>query len=39
MIELDFDALTISGSGTFFSIVTQERARGSFQFTCEPEEE
>lgn len=39
VIELDFEALTIRGKGTFFSLTTRERAMGSFQFTCEPEEE
>lgn len=38
VIELDFDTLTISGNGTFASLITGERAMGSFQFTCEPEE-
>ncbi len=37
-IELDFENLTISGSGTYVSLITGERAMGSFQFTCEPEE-
>ncbi len=37
-IELDFENLTISGSGTYVSLITGERAVGSFQFTCEPEE-
>ncbi len=38
LIELDFDNLTISGHGTFVSLITGERAMGSFQFTCEAEE-
>lgn len=38
VVELDFDTLTISGNGTFVSLITGERAMGSFQFTCEPEE-
>jgi hypothetical protein len=38
VVELDFDTLTISGHGTFRSLPTGERAMGSFEFTCEPEE-
>lgn len=38
VVELDFENLTISGSGTYSSLITGERAMGSFQFTCEPEE-
>lgn len=38
VVDLDFDTLTISGHGTFVSLITGERAMGSFQFTCEPEE-
>jgi hypothetical protein len=38
VIELDFDNLKISGSGTYVSLTTGERAMGSFQFTCEPGE-
>lgn len=38
VIELDFENLTISGHGTYSSLITGERAMGSFQFTCEPEE-
>lgn len=37
-IELDFDTLTISGSGTFISLTSGDRAMGSFLFVCEPEE-
>lgn len=39
VIELDFDNLTISGHGTYTSLITGDRAMGSFQFICEPEEE
>lgn len=38
VVELDFETLTISGSGTYSSLITGERAMGSFQFTCEAEE-
>ncbi|MEX1037977.1 MAG: hypothetical protein WDZ96_03865 [Acidimicrobiia bacterium] len=38
VIELDFENQTISGSGTFILLNTGERAMGSFQFTCEPDE-
>lgn len=38
VIELDFATSTISGNGTFVSLITGDRAIGSFQFTCEPEE-
>jgi len=34
-IELDFEALTIIGSGTFTSLHTNELAAGSFHFQCE----
>jgi hypothetical protein len=37
-IELDFDALTITGSGTFTNVVGNKNAQGSFAFQCEPEE-
>ncbi len=35
VIELDFDALTIVGSGTFTNLYTGETAAGSFAFQCE----
>jgi hypothetical protein len=35
VIELDFDALTITGSGTFTSVLGEE-AQGSFAFQCDP---
>ena len=34
-IELDFDALTIVGQGTFTNLFTGETAPGSFAFQCE----
>jgi len=34
-IELDFDALTIIGQGTFTNVLTGETAAGSFAFQCE----
>lgn len=37
-VELDFDALTITGEGVFNSLTTGETAHGSFAFQCEPEE-
>lgn len=36
VIELDFDNLTISGHGTFVSLITGEKAMGSFEFVCDP---
>lgn len=39
VVELDFDTLTISGHGTFASLLTGDRAMGSFTFTCEPEDQ
>ncbi len=35
VIELDFDALTITGSGTFTSVLG-DVAQGSFAFQCDP---
>ncbi len=35
VIELDFDAQTIKGHGTFFSLTQQTLASGSFEFVCE----
>jgi hypothetical protein len=35
-IELDFDNLMISGSGSFTSLTTGATASGSFQFQCDP---
>ncbi len=35
VIELDFDALTIVGQGTFTNLFTGETAPGSFAFQCE----
>lgn len=35
--EIDFDAQTITGSGTFTSLTTGEVAAGSFAFQCEGE--
>ncbi len=34
-VELDFDALTIRGQGTFSNVFTGETAPGSFAFQCE----
>ena len=34
-VELDFDALTIVGQGTFTNLFTGETAPGSFAFQCE----
>ncbi len=34
-VDLDFDTQTISGHGTYESLVTGKRASGSFEFTCE----
>jgi hypothetical protein len=39
VIELDFDAQTIKGHGTFWSLTEQRAASGSFHFICEPEAE
>jgi hypothetical protein len=36
VIELDFDAQTIKGHGTFWSLTEQRAASGSFHFICEP---
>jgi hypothetical protein len=38
VIELDFEAQTIKGSGTFHSLTERRSASGSFEFICEPEE-
>jgi hypothetical protein len=35
-IELDFDALMVTGTGIFKSLTTGQRAYGSFTFTCDP---
>ena len=35
VIDLDFDAQTINGHGTFFSLTQQKQASGSFEFVCE----
>jgi hypothetical protein len=37
VVELDFDAQTIKGSGTFHSLTERRLAHGSFEFICEPE--
>jgi hypothetical protein len=37
-IELDFDTLTISGSGSFANAANADVVRGSFEFQCEPED-
>jgi hypothetical protein len=34
-IELDFEALTITGQGTFTNVFTGDTAAGSFAFQCE----
>lgn len=39
VIELDFENLIVSGNGTFKSLTTGELAKGSFLFTCEPEDQ
>ena len=39
VIDLDFENLTVTGNGTFTSLTTGERARGSFFLTCEPEDQ
>ncbi|TFG66854.1 MAG: hypothetical protein E4H24_07460 [Thermomicrobiales bacterium] len=36
VVELDIDAQTIKGSGTFYSLTTNKLASGSFEFICEP---
>ncbi len=38
VIELDFDALTISGSGSFANAFNSDVEQGSFVFQCEPED-
>jgi len=38
VIELDFETLTISGSGTFTNALDGESAPGAFEFQCEPED-
>lgn len=38
-IELDFDALTITGAGVFVNAVTGEWAQGSFALQCDPEDQ
>ena len=35
VIDLDFEAQTIKGHGTFFSLTRQKLASGSFEFVCE----
>lgn len=35
VVELDFDALTITGEGTFTNFYTGESAPGAFAFQCE----
>ncbi len=37
VIELDFEAQTITGHGTFHSLTERRSASGSFEFICEPE--
>lgn len=39
VIELDFENLILSGSGTYTSLTTGELAKGSFLFKCEPEDQ
>lgn len=36
VVELDFANLTISGHGIFVSLITGEKAMGSFEFVCDP---
>jgi hypothetical protein len=38
VIELDFEALTITGSGTFANVGSVDPEQGAFAFQCEPED-
>jgi len=37
VVELDFDTLTISGSGSFANALNTDVVQGTFEFQCEPE--